>query len=310
VVLHCYRPDRVTQTRGVSAFAPIADMVGMHDDIQFAQLVKQQVSSCFAFIRERDASIGMPGEGQQFGSQTTATLGDGTTRTLEGIAPGMMINAAPGDHYEGFAPNIPNSEFFNHATLILTFIAINLHLPLCVLLLDPSKTNFSGWRGAIDQARMSFQDLQRWMIGVFHAPVYRWKIRQWLQEDPTSLLARAADRGVDVFRHRWTPPAWEYIEPLKDASADLLQVRNALTSQRRRCARRGIDWDDLSTEIVEDNVLLVTKAHQAAEKLNNKFPGLAVSWRELAMLPTPDGVQVGLQTPGGNAPTEPEENDQ
>lgn len=307
VVLHCYRPDRVSQTRGVSAMAPITDAIGMHDDIQFAQLVKQQVASCFAFIRQRDASLALPGSDQQFGEQSTTSLADGSTRTLEGIAPGMQINGMPGETFTTFSPNIPNPEFFTHATLVLTFLAVNLNLPLCVLLLDPSKTNFSGWRGAIDQARLSFQDLQRWLIGCFHTPVYRWKLRQWLAEDPAGPLARAAARGTNVFQHRWTPPSWDYIEPLKDASADLLQVRNALISQRRRCARRGIDWDDLSTEIVEDNVLLVTKAHKAAEKLNGKFPGLNVSWRELAMLPTPDGVQVGL---AGNGSGEPEPNEE
>ncbi len=291
LVLHCYRPDRVSQTRGISACAPIADMVGMHGDIQFAQLVKQQVASCFAIIRERDVSFSLPGGNPAAGAQSTETLGDGTTRTLEGIAPGMQITGMPGEKFATFSPNIPNPEFFPHAMMVLTFIAINLNLPLCVLLLDPTKTNFSGWRGAIDQARLSFQDLQRWLIATFHTPVYRWKVRQWFEAgDPE--LGRAAGLGVNVFRHRWTPPAWSYIEPLKDASADLLRVRNGLISQGRRCAERGIDWDDLSDEIVADNALLISKAYRTAEKLNQSMPGLGVTWRELAHLPTPDGVQI------------------
>lgn len=306
-VLHCYRPDRVSQTRGISACAPMADLIGMHDDIQFAQLVKQQVASCFAFIRERDIQFSLPGSDQPMGAQSTETLADGTTRTIEGIAPGMQITGMPGEKFTTFSPNIPNPEFFPHAMMILTFIAINLNLPVAVLLLDPSKTNFSGWRGAIDQARMSFQDLQHWLIGCFHTPVYRWKVRQWLEGGDRE-LTRAAAAGIDVFRHRWTPPAWGYIEPLKDASADLLRVRNALISQRRRCAERGIDWDDLSTEIVEDNAQLIEKAFRAAEELNRRMPGLGATWRELAHLPTPDGVQITIPDagPAGETPEPPD----
>jgi lambda family phage portal protein len=304
VVLHCYRPDRVSQTRGISACAPMADLIGMHDDIQFAQLVKQQVASCFAFIRERDLQFSLPGADQPLGSQSSETLSDGTTRTIEGIAPGMQITGMPGERFTTFSPNIPNPEFFPHAMMILTFIAINLNLPVAVLLLDPTKTNFSGWRGAIDQARMSFQDMQQWLIGCFHTPVYRWKVRQWL-EGGDAELRRAVAAGVDIFRHRWTPPAWGYIEPLKDASADLLRVRNALISHRRRCAERGIDWDDLSSEIVEDNATLIRKAFDLATQLNQTMPGLNVTWRELAHLPTPDGVQITI--PDAGAAGEPTE---
>jgi len=35
----------------------------------------------------------------------------------------------------------------------LGILAVNLDLPLCVFLLDASETNYSGFRGAIDQAR-------------------------------------------------------------------------------------------------------------------------------------------------------------
>ena len=288
-VLHIYRPDRVTQTRGVTALAPIADVVGMHDDIQFAKLVQQQLVSCFAIFREREAEFNTPGA-QQRGEQTTESLSDGSTRTIEGIAPGMEIMGAPGEHLVGFSPNVPNPEFFPHATLLLTFVAINLGLPVAVLLLDPSQTNFSGWRGAIDQARLGFRELQRWLIDWFHRPVYEFKVRQWVADD--ALLRELG--GEAIMRHAWNPPSWSYIEPLKDASADLLRLRNGLISARRRAAERGIDIDDLQREIIEDNARMIAQAHKQAEELNRQYPGLNVSWREVASLPTPDGVKITI----------------
>ena len=52
-------------------------------------------------------------------------------------------------------------------------------LPLCVFLLDASETNYSGFRGAIDQARQRWREVQSWMMTSFHGPVYEWKVRQW-----------------------------------------------------------------------------------------------------------------------------------
>lgn len=291
-VFHIFNPDRFSQTRGVTHLAPAADITGMHDDLQFAQLVKAQIASVYTIIHERELDWRGPDLGQR-GEQETEELGDGSTRTIEGLAPGMEIFGTPGSKIKGFAPNIPNTEFFEHAMLLLTFVAINLNLPVAVLLLDPSKTNFSGWRGAIDQARMTFREIQRWLAAQLHRRVYEWKLRQWIAEDEE--VAGWADQlGESIFRHRWNPPSWPYIEPLKDASADLMQQRNALNSPRRIQAARGRDWPEIAREIVEDNATAIRLAKRTADEINGEFPEDPVHWRELISLPTPDGVQVTL----------------
>lgn len=300
-VLHLYLPRRLTQTRGVTAFAPIVDLVGMHDDIQFAKLVQQQVTSCFAIFRTRAANS--PGSylPLQRGEQTTETLGDGSSRTIEGIAPGMEIVGQPGETLEGFSPNVPNAEFFHHAMLILTFIAINLDLPVAVLLLDPSETNFSGWRGAMDQARTRFRVLQKWLAGALHKPVYLWKIRQWLAEGDERLIDWQT-AGVDLFKHRWNRPRWPYIEPTKDVQADLSRMRGGLTSPRRLKAEHGEDWEEIADETVADNAYAIRAAKAAAAQINKEFSDdQPVHWRELIALPIPEGMTVKL---AGEEPAE------
>jgi lambda family phage portal protein len=298
-VFHVYNPKRVSQTRGITAFAPIVDLMGMFDDIMFAKLVQQQIVSCFATFRERELDFkGSPTVPQQ-GARESQTLSDGTTRTLEGIGPGMEIAGSPGEKLTGFSPNVPNPEFFPHMKIVLQLIGVNLGLPLVLVLLDASETNFSGWRGAVDQARMGFQRNQRMIINRLVIPSYRMMVAQAMVED--AALREAASRSkIDLFACQCTPPNWPYIDPLKDASADLLRVRNALISQRRRCAERGYDWDVISTEIVDDNALAIEKAIKAAARVNKKNPEANVHWRELISLPTPDGVQVKLSAAPGS----------
>ena len=309
-ICQIYNPKRATQTRGVTAFAPIFDTLGMFEDINFAKLLQQQIVSCFAIFREREAGAAgnFPGS-DQFGTQTFETQADGSIRTIEGIGPGMMIDGQPGEKLQGFSPNVPNAEFFDHVRLMLTLVGINLGLPLVMVLMDAKETNFSGFRGALDQARMGFRRNQRSLINKFHTPTYRWKVAQWITEEP--LLAEAVARGVNVFRHAWHPPTWPYIEPLKDATADVVRLKSALISPRRRSAERGIDWNVLVDEIVADNEYAITKARDAARRLNSSAveDEERVHWRELMALPLPDGfsVTVGASSNSAPDPQDPQE---
>jgi capsid protein len=281
-VFHVYNPKRVSQTRGVTAVAPMADMIGIHNDIEFAQLVKQQASSCFAIFRQRSIEFAAKQNHDPYGEQETESLSDGSTRTLEGIGPGMDITGAPGETLTGFSPNVPNAEFFDHAKLILTFISINLNLPVAVLLLDPSETNFSGWRGAIDQARIGMRTIQRWMIAKFYQPVYDWKIRQWIETDADFRAIVEANPEADPFKKEWSPPTWQYIEPFKDAKADATIVDNHLNSRRAVLRRRGLDIEKIDSVQIEDTEKLIILANESAGRINEQFPEADVNWREIA----------------------------
>ncbi|MCP4571484.1 MAG: phage portal protein [bacterium] len=291
-VLHVYNPRRVSQTRGISALAPIFDVAGMFEDINFAKLVQQQVVSCFTIFRTRDETLKPLPEDE---TETLETRPDGSSRILDDMGPGRIVDGAAGEKLEGFSPRVPNAEFFKHAELMLTLMSINLGMPLGVVLLTPTGT-FSGWRGAIDQARLGFRHNQRWMIARFHRPTYLWKVRQWLAEDAT-LRAKAARSGVNIFGHNWHPPTWPYIDPFKDAAADLLRVRNNIISPRRLQAERGRVYEKVMAETIEDHALAVTMAKKRAVAINGAFDdGQPVHWRDLVSMPTPDGVQVSLDT--------------
>jgi capsid protein len=266
----------------MSAFAPLVFPAGIHDDLQFAKLVQAQVASCFALIHEQAYMPTPPAGGSAAtGPTTTETQSDGSTRTIQGIAPGMTYYAKMGEKVTGFSPNVPNAEFFQHAILILTIIAVNLGIPVAVLLLDPTKTNFSGWRGAIDQARVGFKEIQRWMVSRFFAPTYRWQVRRWLDADP-SLERLAAKSKVSPYRHKFNRPKWAYIEPLKDAQADKMRIDNNLISYTELCDERGDDWDERSTQIVSDWGKLIVKSIEEADAINGKYPDAKVHWRDLA----------------------------
>jgi capsid protein len=275
-VLHLHWSNRFSQRRGVTAFAPIALPTQYHDDIQFASLVAAQAQSCYAILEQQLQGLGSglptpPRTGGEpaTGATTTETLSDGTTATRQGLTPGMRIRAREGWGLTGFAPTIPGPQYKEHMLMVLSIIAVNLDLPLCVLLLDASNTNFSGFRGAIDQARIRYRVLQKQQVGRFYRPIWRWRVRHMIAKSPK--LQAKLKAGLPLFAHQWHPPTWSYIEPEKDIKANAMELATYQTSPRRQRARQGEDFNDIAGEFVADAGILLDLAEAKAAELNKKY---------------------------------------
>ena len=304
-VFHHYMPDRTSQTRGVSAFATPMETAGMGDDLFFAQLVKAQMAACAVLIREYETGVDPPNINPGGQDTRTEDRPNGETRQLAGYGPAMEMFGYPGETLKWQSPNVPNQEFFQHATLILSIIAVNLDLPIQVFLLDATGANFSGQRWATDQARQRWLDIQRWLIGSLHTPAYKWKVRQWAGASPVMRKTlqeqertRRRKGGVDIFGHVWHPAGWPYIQPVEDATGDLIQIRNHLTAPRRLTARRGIAYEIHIQECHEDYELRINSAQDTADRLNlrNKTRNgwVPITWRDVDQPPMPEGVNVNV----------------
>lgn len=299
-LVQVYNPKRVSQTRGVTALAPVFDVAGMFEDINFAKLVQQQIISCFAILREMAAGETRSAT-PQTGGREYEEFSDGVRKIVEDIAPGMEVVGQPGETLKGFAPNIPNPGAMEHFRLMLTLLGVNLGLPLVMVTMDASDTNFSGWRGAVDQARMGFKRNQRWLIDHFLTPVYRWKVRQWSDPktgDPRlkALAAKIEAANGNLYWHTWTTPKWPYIQPLQDAQADALRVEKRQISPRRQLAERGFDVDEIRNEIIADNRAMIEAAVKNRDEIVQKFPSLngKLDWHELIYVPNATDQKPGL----------------
>lgn len=303
-VVHLYGPKRFSQTRGVSALAPIFDLSGMAEDIHFAKLVQAQTLSCWGIFIERtgDYAGGLP---PQLGERETENLADGSARLIENQGPGMIVYGNKGEKPNPINAQIPNPEYFPFIRLTHQMMMAALGLPYMLVMLDASDTNFSGWRGAYDIAKMGWRQNQRAIVSRYVKPIRRWKIAQWLENDP-ALKRLAARKTVDgVYRCSYHLPTYPYIQPAQDAMTDILMLANMLTSPQRLFASKGEDAYDVAAETIEfrhDQILA------AAVKANeiNAAAGLtgaaAVTWRDLLPMPSAQGLNVTL-----NATPEPQQ---
>lgn len=294
-VLHLFNQRRFSQNRGVPILASVFEMCGFFDDLEFTQLVKAQVSACFAILEEEQPEKSGPALASDamavLGTRTNETRSDGTTGINESLSPGMRIKSR--NKITGFSPNVPNESFFQHIEHILTLIAINMGLPVQALLLEP-KANFSAWRGAESKAREGFKAWQRWLIESLYCDVYRWKVRQWLVDDPA--LNRAANRQRSkplIFRHRWRPNGWAYIQPEVEAQAAALRMSTGQSSPSDVHAESNGSgtWADHNKAVMFERAEQIMEALENLARIKAKHPDADVSWRDFP-IPTAAGSTV------------------
>lgn len=280
-VFHVFDSERLSQSRGVTRLAPVYDIRGMTDDVEFAQLVKQQVAACVAYAEKWEAGAERPTKSDVGdGPVEYDYWADGTSRELVNMVPGKILRSHPGQSWEALNPNMPGDGYHKQISNLLTYFAVNLDLPRMVLLLDASDSNFSSYRNVMQQARDTYREIQKWHFGVWHTPAWNWRCRVMATKDERvrRFVERSGPDGLKLLtKHVWNPVGWDYIEPVADATRWQLELGNGLTSYRRFYAHRhGTDNETMTSEIVEDMEYRYTKACEAAERINKKFPKFAI----------------------------------
>lgn len=315
-VFHVRMTKRANQTRGITAFAPLFTPADYQDDIEYLEMVHKRAASLFAFVRTRQKEFDPAYLAAEMAVGTDVTNDkardevDASNRQYREVAPGTVLTGLPGETINISSPNIPNAEHFTHQKMLLTYIGINLGMPLVMVLMDASQTNFSGIRGAVDMARNGFRRNQRRLITKFHCPYLRFKLLKYAERDRTirAWVAKSLKNGskVNIFSHWWQPPTWPYIQPVEDATADMIRDVGRQTSPRRRMQERGMEWSEVWPEIVEDWSNPIIAAKEKAKEINAKFPGDddKVSWRDIFQPPLPERVNVNISDLGNQQQAE------
>ena len=321
-LFHVFHPGRSTQTRGVSKLVPTMDFCRMYNDIHFARLVQQQAVSAYTFFRKREFGVELPEDDGFYDNQSDCT---GGWQDMQDVGVGSMYSGIPGEDFSVISSNVPNPTFFDHITAIERLIGLNLDLPLIMMNMDASETNFSGWRGASEQAKIKFKHFQRWFVNCWYRPIYEFKLRQWTNPasqvyDPVLAEHRARIGDAKFFNHEWIMPGWPYVDPQAELQADIESLGNMMTSPRRIQRRNGRQWDNVIAEIIEDKATAIELAIKAADKLNGRYfsdeadQGKQINWFDLVSFPRPQGDNVsdtrdvndlGAKDEEGPAPSSP-----
>jgi len=255
-VLHYYRPERPSQTRGIPMLAgvlePLKDMARMTK----AELKRAVVSALFTvFIKSTGQSLDntplapavrrLPGMTVQTGAGESAA----TTGNIR-LGYGAVVGLGRDQEIQTADPNLPNANFDPFFLACVRQIGLRIGIPYEVVIKHYT-ASYSAARAAMEDAWRFFLCMRAELVEDHCDPVFAvWLAQEVAQgtiyapgffSDP---MIRAAWMG-----HEWTGPSKPIINPVDEVEA--AERRSALgitTLSQETAAMNGGDWE---TNIVQ-----------------------------------------------------------
>lgn len=255
-VIHLYRRLRPGQLRGVPELTPILVRLYEIDEMQDATLVKQKVAQLFAWIvRKKSSDTGV----QETNSITDQIELGETIETEDGEQ--LTKITAGGVHYleddEEIDFSSPDGVGANYSTWLKTELracAVGAGITYEQLTGDLEGVNYSSIRAGLVEFRRRIEQLQfALFVHRFMRPIAEWFA------DTVVMLGVVSLTGY--WKAPWAhlpsfgSPKWDWVDPLKDVMADLLEVRGGFNTLKNKMAERNLPFDETIQQLVMEQML-------------------------------------------------------
>ena len=241
-VIHVIDPVDAGQLRGISRFAPGIVKLFLLDQYDDAELDRKKVAAMHALF------ITTPAPAEPF---DIAESDEGGERTMD-LQPGQIVMLEPGEEVQTSAPADVGQTYepFQYRTLLQVSAALGI--PYAYLSNDMLKANYSNSRLALLEFRRRIEAYQH---SVMVCQICRRVWARWL--DTAGMAGAIALPDYEQQRRvylgcSWLPPKWDWVDPLKDARAEIEQIEAGLKSRTQALAERGYDADQVDAEIAAD----------------------------------------------------------
>ena len=240
-VLHLYRKRRPGQLRDVSWLAPVLTRLRDLGDYEAALLMKAKIEACLAAVVTEEGDEALTG--------TVANLlRDAQGRAVEAFEPGMILYRRGGGSVDVVNPSGGGSHAA-FARRALEAAAVGAGLTYDQVSGDLTQANYSSLRaGKIEFRRLCEQVQYGMLIPMLVRPIAD---RFHAQGALLGLWGAEMPDGVSH-----VPPAHEMIDPLKDTTALIAQVRAGFVPQPEAVGAFGYDFASVVEMIREANAKL------------------------------------------------------
>jgi capsid protein len=292
------RLSRPSQTRAVPPCQAAFAMLHRINDVCDSEALSWQLLSRMALAINRAGATTSAFVTSRTDDGKTSTSAEGDfARRIHELDYALIFHGEPGEEVKGIERNLPGANFPESVTMFLRLLGLPLGLPLELVLLDWSRTNYSSARAALEQAFVVFRSWQSLLMRRFHQPVYRWKVDQWIA------AGDLPDRA-DKYAHEWIAPAFPMLDMLKEAQAWGARLDRGLCTHGQSIKAMDMDRPDWLTARKTE----VQDAITAAKEISDANGGIEVDWRIFAgLLPKAPSAQggEGAGDTGGEEPPMP-----
>lgn len=266
-------PDRPSSTRTVPPSQSSFAMLHRINDVCDAEAIAWQMLSRMAISITRaggpEAAYNESREDEALSS--TDAEGDFATR-IHDLAYALVFHGEQGEEVKGIDRNLPGKDFGESIRMFLRMLGLPLGLPLELILLDWTKSNYSQSRAVIEQAYQTFREKQDLLVDGYYDPVFVWKLKQWVDQG-------LFDMPEDGISYNWIPPSFPWIDQQKEADAYGRKVELSFCTLTEACKSLGRDRE----EVIAGRRREVEEAIAIAADIKERT-GVDVDWKLFAGL--------------------------
>lgn len=234
-LLHLYRKER-TQTRGVPWGTAVITNLLDEAEYDLSERIRKKIEACVVAI--------VTGADEDDEGLAPVKVEDADGNAIEKFEPGMIAYAHNGKDVKFNSPQATGG-YVDYKSVRHHVIAAGYLIPQALMTGDLSEVNFTSSRvGLVDFRRLV--DAIQWLNIV---PMFLEPVRAWFCE--AAFLA--GKLPVPYVPCKYSPPAFESVNPIDDANADLIAMRSGTLTWDDAVAKTGRDPDEVMNEIVERN---------------------------------------------------------
>jgi len=244
-ILHVFRRDRVSQTRGCPWLAPaVWRLYDLDEYLEFEQLAAK-ASATFCGVLESDFQT-------LLGNNAGANSKDGSPQ--ETMEPGRFLRLKPGEKFKLIEHNRPNSSLPAFVENLLRSAAAAVSMGYEAFANDYTKANYSNMRGSKVQERAVYKVIHFRNSRQMYVPMWRDFVKWATIAGKVKRLSYSAFQA-DPQKYTavlFPPPVFPWVDPLKDIEAEVLAIDSRLQSWADYLKGQGKDPIDVFNTIADN----------------------------------------------------------
>lgn len=249
-VIHMYRRTRPGQLRGVPELTSVIVRLYEIDEMQDATLARQKLAQLFGAFVKRKTGHDPEDEGPFFGTQVSV---EGEAEPLSEFTPGAIHYLEDDEEISFSTPPDIGSNYTDWLRTELLAVAAGTGITYEQLTGDLKGVNYSSIRAGLLEFRRRAEALQAQLI------VHQWCRRvaaRWLDVAVASGAISIPGYWNNRSQHLaidWIAPKWQWVDPLKEVTSILVQVRSGFKPRSEAAAELGWSLEQLDAEIARSN---------------------------------------------------------
>ena len=236
-IQHIFLKERISQHRGISWLAAVIIEMRDFSEYQSSERIAKRLNAAFGLF----VTVPYPeqlGNFSPFGGDGKAMTADQIPDYMES---GKIQQLPPGMKIESPDMDRPGVTYEPYTKVSLRGASTGMNMSYEAYSNDYSDASYSSARSASLEERRGYQVQQFILAERLHQDVWP---RMWAM-NRLSQTVRLPD-SIPVV---WQMPGWPWVDPFKDSKAAEQDLKNGLTSRRKLCSERGVDYDEIKDDL-------------------------------------------------------------